>query len=155
MHNLNLKDIAAGLFFIAVGAAFIIDAMLTLDLGTAMQMGPGYFPVLLAGALCLLGLVIALQGVWAGPSSFGNVSWRGIVLVGLSPITFGASVQPLGLVPALALSTLLASLSSRRLGLRLALAITLGLTVFCIAVFAFALGMPVALFGPLITDGVR
>lgn len=155
MSNINTKEVAAGAFFVAAGAAFIVNGVMTLDLGNATEMGPGYFPTLLAGALCMLGLAIGLQGAWSGASPFGRVSWRGVVLIGFSPVVFGAVIQPLGLVPALALSTLLASLSSRAIRFHLALSISFGLTAFCILIFFFALRMPIALFGPVLMDGLR
>ena len=45
------KDLLAGAIFIAIGAFFLSNAWRNLEIGTSFQMGPGYFPVVLAGIL--------------------------------------------------------------------------------------------------------
>ena len=63
------RSILAGAVFVALGLIFAI-ASLRLDLGTAFRMGPGYFPLVLAGLLTVIGIaviVIAIvMGVMAG-----------------------------------------------------------------------------------------
>ncbi|RAI44140.1 tripartite tricarboxylate transporter TctB family protein [Rhodoplanes roseus] len=56
------KDVWAGLMFIAFAALFAV-AGAKLRLGSAGVMGPGYFPMVLAGALALLGLGILGRAV--------------------------------------------------------------------------------------------
>jgi hypothetical protein len=143
----NVKDFGAGLIFIAIGIAFGLGAM-GLEIGTALRMGPGYFPLVLAGLLVALGLAIV-----AG--SFGHrargrlvVPWRGLILTLPVPVVFGLTVRGLGLVPALVLAVLISAFASRRMSVPLALALSLGLTLFCVLVFSFGLGLPLRLFGP-------
>jgi len=154
-RKVNVRDIAAGSFFVCAGAAFILNATKTLDFGNATQMGPGYFPVLLAGILCFLGLAIALQAFRSEWSSVGVIPWRAAFLVGLAPITFATALEPLGLLPALLISIFLASLSSRKVSLGMAVLITVVLTTFCVVIFSYALGLPIPLIGPTILDGAN
>ena len=65
-----------------------------------------------------------------------------------APVVFGLTVRGLGLVPALALVVLISAFASRRMSLWLAVALTVGLTVFCVLVFSLGLGLPLRLFGP-------
>ncbi len=62
MPTFNVKDLAAGAVFAAIGLAFMAGA-LTLDIGTAFKMGPGYFPLVLSGLLVLLGLIVMAKSV--------------------------------------------------------------------------------------------
>lgn len=147
MPAVNLKDAAAGAIFIVIGALFALGTR-ELDYGTALRMGPGMFPLLLAGLLMVLGLAIVATSVAQANEPVGGVPWRGLVLILLAPILFGVTVRPLGMVPALAVSVLTASFASRRTTVLLAVLLTLGLTVFCVAVFSYGLGLPMRLFGP-------
>jgi Tripartite tricarboxylate transporter TctB family len=143
----NVKDIGAGLIFIAIGLLFGLGAT-RLEIGTSLRMGPGYFPLVLSGLLVALGLAIAAYGF--GHTATGRlvVPWRGLVLILAAPVVFGLTVRGLGLVPAIALVVLISAFASRRMSVLLALALTLGLTVFCVLVFSLGLGLPLRLFGP-------
>ena len=55
-------NLAAGGVFVAIGAAFAVGAS-RYELGTALNMGPGYLPLVLGLVLVTLGLVIVGQGV--------------------------------------------------------------------------------------------
>ncbi len=58
------KDFWAGLMFLGSGAFFAIWAATHYQMGTAVRMGPAYFPALLGGLLVVLGLII-LAGSFA------------------------------------------------------------------------------------------
>jgi hypothetical protein len=146
--TVNIKDAVAGLLFIAMGAVFGLNAYLTLDLGTNVRMGPGYFPLLLSCVLIVLGVAILLRAFGADSEPWGAVAWRGMFFILLGPIIFGLTLQGLGLVPALAIISFIASFASQRMSPLLALALTVGLPLFCVAVFSWGLGSPIRLFGP-------
>jgi hypothetical protein len=144
----SVKDLIAGLVFIAFGAAFAYAAF-HYPLGTALRMGPGYFPLVLAGVLFLLGVGVIVEGFAGGDASaLGPVPWRAIFFLTVAILFFGFTVRRLGLAPALFAASFLAGLSSSRNGLLSALALAAGLTAFCIVIFWWALGMPVRLIGP-------
>jgi hypothetical protein len=56
------KDFWAGLMFIGTGLFFAIFAYASYQMGTAVRMGPAYFPFLLGGLLAFLGLLVFLEG---------------------------------------------------------------------------------------------
>ncbi len=147
MAALNIRDLAAGAIFIVIGALFVLGTR-DLEFGTALKMGPGFFPLLLAIVLILLGLAIAATSFLVASEPFGAVSVRGVVLILLAPVVFGLTVRGLGLAPAIAIATLIASFASSRVSVPMALALTLGLTAFCVAVFHYGLGLPLRLIGP-------
>jgi hypothetical protein len=142
------KDIVAGLVFVAFGLAFASIGS-TYSIGTALRMGPGYFPVVLGALLALLGAGIIVEGLVNGDQiPAGSIPWRGIVLLTAAVLFFGFSVRRLGLAPSLFVTVLLAAVSSGRTSLAAALVISISLTLFCILIFVEALGMPVPLVGP-------
>ena len=62
------KDFWAGLMFIGFGTFFMIWALTHYQMGTAVRMGPAYFPAVLGGLLVFLGVLVfieslAMQGV--------------------------------------------------------------------------------------------
>ncbi len=144
----GLRDILAGLVFVGFGLAFAITAW-TYDLGTALRMGPGYFPLLLGGGLALLGALVVVEGIVAGESeAIGPIPSRGIILLTSAVVFFGFAVERVGLAPSLVLTVLIADFSSLRTTVVGGVAMALALTVFCILIFVEALGMPVRLIGP-------
>jgi hypothetical protein len=145
--NANTKDLSAGLLFIAIAALFAFGT-LDLDMGTPLKLGPGAFPLLLAGALGLLGLIIVAQAFRNPVSHAMVVPWRGILLIVVAPILFGLTVRGLGLIAAIALVVAVSAFASHRMSAKLALALIVGLTLFCVLVFNVGLGLPVRLVGP-------
>jgi hypothetical protein len=145
----RLRDALAGAIFIALGLTFVFGAM-GLERGTAFRMGPGYFPLVLAGLLILIGAAIALRALReeAIAIHMHAVPWRGLVLILAAPVLFGLTVQGLGLLPAIVIVAAVSSFASRRMTPVLAAGITVVLTAFCVLVFNVGLGLPIRLFGP-------
>jgi hypothetical protein len=144
----NSKDAAAGALFILLGVGFGLNAYLSLDLGTNLKMGPGYFPLLLSGALVILGIALLFHAVNVADEAWGAVPWRGMFFILLGPVVFGATIMGLGLVPALAIITFIASFASYRMTVPMAIVLTIGLVAGCVAIFSYGLGSPIRLFGP-------
>ncbi|HYM98466.1 MAG TPA: tripartite tricarboxylate transporter TctB family protein [Aestuariivirgaceae bacterium] len=147
MERLNLRDAAAGAVFLVIGTAFALGAF-HLEIGSAFRMGPGYFPLLLSIVLMLLGAIIIANSFAAASEPLGPVPWRGLALVLAAPVVFGLTVRKLGLVPAIILTVVLAVYASQRSRLWLAGLLSIGLTVFCLAVFTYGLRLPLPLIGP-------
>lgn len=155
--RIDTKNAAAGGIFILIAAWFAWQTT-DLTIGSPLRMGPGFFPLMLAGVLAALGLVILVKAFFKEPGSFGVVPWRGAACILLAPILFGMMVRgfpplgipALGLVPSVAVVVFVSSFASRRITIGLALALTVILTIFCLVVFQRLLGLPVPPFaGPL------
>jgi len=140
-------NLLCGLIFIGFGLFFGVQA-LNLEMGTAFRMGPGYFPLVLAGILTLLGAIILFQAFREAHEPTGPIAWRGLFFILAAPVFFGLTVRGLGFVLALFLAAVIAAFASRRTTVPMALAIALAVTVFSTAVFSYALGLPFARFGP-------
>ena len=56
------KDFWAGLMFIGFGLFAAVWAYTNYQMGTAVRMGPAYFPTVLGGLLVVLGVIVLLEG---------------------------------------------------------------------------------------------
>lgn len=138
---------ACGAIFVASGAFFAIQS-LGLELGTTFRMGPGYFPLVLATALVLLGLVVIVQATRVEGEPIGPIAWRGMAFILPAPIFFGLTVRGLGFVPSIFLTCLIAAFASTRMKPLAAVVLATAVTLFSVVVFSYALGLPFQRFGP-------
>ena len=140
------KDFLAGLIFLLIGAAAMLVAR-GYPFGSAMRMGPGYFPTVLGGILCLFGLYVMLRGIRSGEPVKGQWGWRPLALVTLSIVLFGFVLTRLGLVAALLAMFFAAALGGREFRLREVLGLSLLMSAFAVAVFVYGLKLPLRLLG--------
>ena len=142
--------VACGLLF-AFGLSVLIGA-LSYDQGTLRAMGPGYFPALLGGTLCLVSLLILIEGISIGLQPGEpppRITWHGarsIICPLAGILAFALSVRTVGFVPATMLCALLAGLGHQENRLIEIAIIGALVSVLTAVVFVFALGMPVRLF---------
>jgi len=76
--------------------------MVYYNMGTAVRMGPAYFPTVLGGLLAVLGLTV-LAGSFAmeGPP-VPKFAFRPLILLSVGCVCYGYLMKPLGLVGATA-----------------------------------------------------
>ena len=149
MQRPGIKDILSGLIFMVFGVAFAVAAS-GYEIGSAFRMGPGYFPIVLGALLAVLGAAILLKGVreTIPEEPIGVVPWRGAILLLGALVFFGATIRGLGLVPTLFGAGLLSALASRQNSPLAAVVVAAALTLGCVAIFHYGLGVTVPLFGP-------
>jgi putative tricarboxylic transport membrane protein len=162
----GIKDLLAGLIFLAIGAAAIHFAR-EYPFGTAVRMGSGYFPTVLGWILGGFGAVLAARGVWSWVRSRPRkqeatldfiakakpapalaermavgLGWRPLACVTASMLAFGALMPRAGLVPALVVLFFLAALGGREFRWRGVAVLTAVMTAFAVAVFVYLLKLP-------------
>ncbi len=143
----NPKDVLSGLLFLVIAGIFAWQAQ-DLSMGTAVRMGPGYFPMLLSGLLGLLGIIVLVNGLRFPGEMPSGIAWRALfVLVGVV-VFFGFAVRPLGFLPALGITVFVSAAGSRLFRPLTALLITIAMVVFAWVVFIKGLGLPLPLLGP-------
>lgn len=149
MKNLQFDSTNAicGLTFIALGGFFIYQC-LSLELGTALRMGPGYFPLALATILTFLGVVVLGQSTRVQGEPIGPIAVRGMLFILPAPVFFGLTVRGLGFVPSLFFAALIAAFASSRMKPGMAVVLAAAITLFSVVVFSYALGLPFERFGP-------
>jgi hypothetical protein len=145
---LGNKDVWAGLLLIAVGAGAILVAR-DYPFGTALRMGPGYFPVMLGALLILFGVAILAVGLRRGERISGAWSLRALVVLPLSLVLFGLLMQHAGFVPAMLVLVFGAAAAGTEFRFMEILLFALGLTALAVAVFVWGLGLPYPLLTAL------
>jgi hypothetical protein len=97
---LRSKDLWAGLMLIAIGAGAMSIAR-NYPFGTALRMGPGYFPVVLGGLLVVFGLYLAGSSMRGGGEIESPWSLRALAVLPLSLVLFGLLTERAGFIAAL------------------------------------------------------
>ena len=139
------KDFWAGLMLIGTGAASVIIAR-DYSFGTALRMGPGWFPSVLGGMLALFGLYLVASGLRSNEQIEGNWSLRALVVLPVSLVLFGILMEYAGFVPALMVLIVGSAAAGSEFNLKEALLLAAGLTFFAVALFIWGLGLPYPLF---------
>lgn len=142
----NPKDFWTGLLYIFFGASAIIIAR-DYNMGTAVRMGPAFFPTILGAVLAVIGAIAVIRSFIAPGTPIGGFSFKGLGLVTLSVVVFGFLVRGAGLAVALPLLVIISAYGSTRFRWRTTLIMAAGLTIFCALVFVKSLGIPLPIVG--------
>jgi len=142
----NPKDFWTGIIYIVFGTAAIIMAR-DYGMGTALKMGPAYFPTVLSVLLILIGIISLVRSFIRPGTPIGRYAFKGLLLVTASTILFGIIIRGAGLVIALPLLVIVSSYASKQFRWKHSLAMAVGLTVFCILIFLEGLGLPLPILG--------
>jgi putative tricarboxylic transport membrane protein len=139
------KDLCAGLLFIAVGL-FTVVAARGYPMGTAVRMGPGYFPAILGAVLAVLGVIVAARGLWTAGGTVAPPQLRPLLLVLASVVAFAVLVHSAGLVVATLALVLVSALGGWEFRLGEVAVLAAVLVALAIVVFVYGLGLPMPLW---------
>jgi hypothetical protein len=141
----NPGPLIIGSIFVAAGLAFIMAARGYAS-GSALRMGPGYFPTLVASLLVIVGLLnIASSFREAAGEGVLRIDWRPLLVVSASVAAFSVLIVTTGMVPAIAGLILISLFATRRPSWRETLALIAVVEVICITIFHLLLGLQVEL----------
>jgi hypothetical protein len=126
---------------IVTGAAAILIAR-DYNFGTALRMGPGWFPSVLGGLLTLFGLYIVGAGLRRNEKIEGSWSLRALIVLPLALVLFGALMERAGFIPALMVLIVGSAAAGSEFKLVEALVLAAGLTAFAVVLFIWGLGLP-------------
>jgi hypothetical protein len=135
------KDFWSGLMLIAIGAVAVFMAR-DYPFGTALRMGAGFFPVVLGVVLVLFGIYFAARGLRAAVKIEGNWSPRALIVLPLAFVVFGVLMEHAGFVPAMLALIVGSAAAGTEFRIGEVLALSVLLTVMCVALFIWALGLP-------------
>jgi putative tricarboxylic transport membrane protein len=138
------QDFVGGIVLIAI-AAFALWQSRELAAGSLGAMGPGMLPRGLAVLLGILGMVLAVGALLQPGEELHRWSLRGMVFVFGAVIAFGLTVRPLGLAVAGPLAVIISGFASEETRWVETIVFGLVMTVFCIGLFKYALGLPIPL----------
>jgi hypothetical protein len=142
LEFLERKDFWSGVLLIATGAVAIYMAR-NYAFGSSLRMGPGYFPTVLGAMLIAFGIYFGAQGLRADAEKLTQ-SWslRALIVLPLSLVGFGLLIDRAGFIPAMLALIVVSAAASKQSRLVEVLLFSVLLTVFCIVVFIWALGLP-------------
>lgn len=140
------KDFWAGLIYLAIGL-FALYVAQDYAMGSAVRMGPGYFPKVLGSLLALIGLIALIRGMLRPGEAIGRLAWRETLIVLGATMLFGLLLRGGGLVLSLVVLVVASAYASRRFKLKTSVLLAVGLAAFCVLVFIKGLGIPLALLG--------
>ncbi len=139
------KDFWAGLMFIGFGLFFLAVAG-NYQMGSAVRMGPAYFPKVLGGMMAVLGAIVFFQSlVFQGPK-VPKISFKPIFFISLSLILFGYLLKPLGFILSVAILGFVSAFGGHEFKLKEVGILTVLLIIFSVLVFVKALTLPFPLW---------
>ena len=136
------RDFWAGLMFIGVGLFFLIVAQMNYQMGTAVRMGPGYFPSVLGGMLAVLGGIVLFDSfILTGPK-VNKFHFRPLIFILISSLAFAYLLKPLGLVLASVALIFISAFGGHEFKFKEVAILTVVLVIFSVLVFVKGLTLP-------------
>lgn len=143
MNRLLTKDFLSGLMFVAFGLGALYVGQ-HLAVGTPVRMGPGYVPRMLSFIMLALGGLICIVAIVGGSEPVEMPKWKPITLVTIGIVCFALLFERAGLIPALVVLVMIASLAGEEFKLTEVVGNIVALSVLCTLVFKVGLGMNIA-----------
>jgi hypothetical protein len=128
--------------FIAFGLFFLIVAQLNYQMGTAVRMGPAYFPSVLGGILAVLGAIVLFDSFVLTGSKVPKFHFRPLIFIIISSLAFAYLLKPLGLVLASAALIFISAYGGHEFKWKEVGILTAVLIVFSVVVFVKGLTLP-------------
>jgi hypothetical protein len=131
--------------FIAFGVLAIVIAR-DYEMGSAMRMGPGYFPTWLGALIVLVGLIVAGSSFKSVGPRVSPFAWKPMILLTLAFLVFGWGIDHIGFIPALFAVILMSALAGRRFIVKEVIPLSLLLVVVAYGIFIYGIALPFKLF---------
>jgi hypothetical protein len=146
----NAKDFWAGLMFIVFGLAFLIVSK-NYAMGSAVRMGPAYFPTVLAGIQVLLGAVVFVRAFLSKVENgaVNKLHLKPLFIILGAVVLFAVLLKPAGLVIAIFALIMVSAFGGNDFRFKEILIVTIILVAGSVAVFYYGLGLPFNLWPEL------
>jgi putative tricarboxylic transport membrane protein len=136
------KYLAAGCCLILV-ALFITWTGSALDSGTLRSIGPGFLPRVIAVLLAVIGLGLVIAAFAMRGDPIGRWPWRAPLFITLGIVAFAYTIRLVGLTVAGPLVVFIGGIASPEIRAKELAIVAVVLTVLCVALFRYALGLPI------------
>jgi len=136
------QDFWAGLMFMGFGLFFMIWAIVHYQMGTAVRMGPAYFPTVLGGMLAVLGFFVFFGGLAIEGPPVPAFSFRPLIMISIGCVLYGYLMKPFGLVGATAALVYVSALGGHEFNWKEVTILYVILMVFSWGVFVKGLTLP-------------
>jgi putative tricarboxylic transport membrane protein len=136
------KNFWAGLMFVVFGLFFAIWAIANYQMGTAVRMGPAYFPTVLGGLLAVLGVFVLVESVSVEGPPVPAINLRPLVLISVACVVYGYLMKPTGLIVATAALVYISAYGGHEFKWKEVTILYAALIVFSLLVFVKGLTLP-------------
>lgn len=139
------QDLGAGVLFLAIGLAGIVLGR-DLDFGTARNMGPGYFPMLISALIVLLGLIVAVRAFSLEGPAIERLQLRPILMLLVALAVFSFLIREIGVVITSILMMVVAAYARPNVSVVETLIFAVCVAAFVALIFVFGLNQPMPLW---------
>lgn len=139
------KDFNAGVLYIVLGGFFAIFAK-NYPMGTAVRMGPAYFPTVLGWMLAGLGLIIFVRSFFSRGDEPLPTHWRPLGLILVSVVAFGYLLDHAGMIVASFALMFISGMGGWDWRWKEQLINAVFMTAVNVAIFYYGLALPFNLF---------
>ena len=136
------KDFWSGLMFVGFGLFFMIWSLTQYQMGTAVRMGPGYFPTVLGGMLAVLGAIVLVGSLAVEGEPVAQFHFRPLIFISVGCVLYGYLMKPLGLIFATAALVYVSAYGGHEFKWKEVTILFVILAVFSWAVFVKGLTLP-------------
>ena len=136
------RDFWAGLMFIAFGLFFLIVAQLNYQMGTAVRMGPAYFPSVLGGILAVLGAIVLFDAFVLTGTPVPKFHFKPLIFILISSLAFAYLLKPLGLAIASVILVFISAFGGHEFKVKEVAIMSVVLVIFSVLVFVKGLSLP-------------
>ncbi|MBV5270781.1 MAG: tripartite tricarboxylate transporter TctB family protein [Afipia sp.] len=140
-----MEDLLFGVFLVAL-AIGVFFATRKLQVGTAADMGPGYFPQAIAWGMVAFGAFFIAKSFVIAGDAIKPPHWRALILIPAAVAVFALLVRPVGLALASFLAMVVASLASKETRFIEVIAFSAAISTASVLLFVKALALPVPIF---------
>jgi putative tricarboxylic transport membrane protein len=140
------KDFWAGVMFLGFGLFFVVWALAHYQMGSAVRMGPAYFPAVLGGLLAFLGFLVFIEAFAVEGPPVPKMKMRPLILISLACVIYGYAMKPLGLVVATAALVFISAYGGHEFKWKEVVILYIILIVFSVLVFVKGLTLPFPLW---------
>jgi len=149
------KDFWAGLMFMAFGLAFMIIALKNYQMGTAVRMGPAYFPTVLGGLMAVLGLLVLLGSFAVEGPKVPRFHFRPMIMVLAGCLTFAYILKPAGLIVSIIALVVISAFGGHEFKWKEVTILGVVLAIFSVFVFVKGLTLPFPICPAMLEDHCR
>ena len=146
MYRRDYRDIIGGLILIVLGLATSLHAYLQYPLGSLRHLGSGMFPASLGVILAGLGLLIIIPAIFRSGPPLPRFEVRPFLAVIGGGLATAYVIPRFGMVPAVVVMSVFATLADDKLGVVATLMLATFLAVLTLAIFSYGLSIPLQPF---------
>jgi hypothetical protein len=139
------RDFWSGILFIAFGCAGIWFGR-RYAIGNLSSMGPGFFPLMMSIAVIVIGGFLLARSLVVPGEPIERVAFVPQILILSSIVIFGLLIERVGLAISVVAVAIISGLAGRGLRWFELIALAVLMSAFCVVLFVYLLGQPIAVW---------